>query len=127
MEQEIQLLRSIYRQSRRGMRSVDRLQRSCSDPGSARLFHQQWEEYALIAQTADRFLQQRGYTAPMTSVMPLGGKRDPLSLLADSTRQRNRQLCTVKQTLPTDPKVAALNRRLLMACQAELETINMLL
>ena len=106
---ETALLCSIYRQSERCIRSIDRLQGRGTD-GSMQL---QREEYVQIAREAARLLQERGQHPPRTQAWALPYSADHRR--RDSLRDLDRRLRSVAQMQVLDPKVAALNRRLLLA------------
>lgn len=100
---ETALLCSIYRQSERNIRSIDRLQ------GTDGAMQLQREEYAQIAREAARLLRERGQALPRTQpwTPPYSADR--------RRRDLDHRVRSVAQMQVLDPKVAALNRRLLLA------------
>ena len=115
---ETALLQSIYLQSRRSIRSIDRLQRRGAE-GAMQL---QREEYAQIAREAARLLTERGQPLPRQQLLPLPyplGNAPFNRRRRDSLRDLNRRVRSVAQMQVADPKVAALNRRLLLVCHAD--------
>lgn len=130
MEQEIALLRSILRQSRRSIRSITSVERHLQDISLRSCLQLQREAYESIANDASRFLRERGRAVPAF----WNGFRFPGGFppaLIDRRRRNSAAglhsaLNSVGQMQIVDPKVAALNRRLLMVCRADAEQMNLL-
>ena len=127
MEQEIHLLRSICREAEGSIRSIDLALRRLPEPLRQDLL-QQRRSYEQIAREAGQQLHGRG---ERSAVNPLAlwrpGLGNPLKQRKqDSLEGLQRSLRSVGQMQAIDPKVASLNRQLLLARQEDMGRMNRL-
>ena len=129
MEQDLQLLKSIHRAAKNSIHSINSLEKSLSSGENRSLLQQQRKEYETIAQTAQQLLRLRGQgvwpgAIPRLEFRSRGQqleqrKRDSLEGLRSSLR-------SVNQMQTVDPKVADLNRQLLLSRQADVKRMEQL-
>lgn len=124
MQKEIQILRDIYRQADKSLRSIDRIRAHSGDMQLQHWLGSQQEEYLQIANTAERLLKGRGYgnvrrkTISLDYALPMSEQRMAERRLRDCETAMEKCI-QILNCHPVDPKISSLGRRLLLSQQAE--------
>lgn len=124
VQEEIRILRDIYRQANKSIRSIERIRMHSGDMQLRNWLSSQREEYQQIAYTAERLLKGRGYgyvrkmSLPTAYTLPMSEQRMVQHRLRDCADSMEKSI-QILNCHPVDPKISSLGRRLLLSQQAE--------
>ena len=130
LNQENQLLRKICRQSKKSLHSIGLASQAAGETKLCAHLSIQRRHYREIAQQAEQLLRQRGQRVPGRGLPEIHGMSRTALLeyhKKDCERGFEAALFSVSAMQTADPKVAALNRSLLLTYQADLKGMNLLL
>lgn len=143
MEQDISMLKSIWKATQMGCSGIDSVESETMDRALILALDAQRKEYEAIGEEARRLLRQRGYgdkksnsmtryVSGMAARMQVRASTEPAAKIAQlmlqgNTRGMIKSIHNIRRYDNVDPKISALSKRLLQTEQANIDQMKQFL